>query len=109
METKNDLLLDENQHRLLMCCRMAKVLGKGNIYLNATTHKMHWYMEKGDRITGVFHSISEMEEYLEHLLENRSKIGLTKEFERRNSVIRGRRNARTKGTPILSSSKINRM
>ena len=109
METRNDILLDVNQHRLLMCCRMAKALGKGDIYLNATSHKKYWYMEKDERITGIFHSIDEMEEFLEHLLENRSTVGLTREISRRSSLVRERRAARTNGRSMLLSSRINRM
>lgn len=109
METKNDILLDVNQHRLLMCCRMAKALGKGEVYLNASSHKMYWFMEKDDRITGMFHSIDEMEEYLEHLLENRSRIGLTREVDRRLSVIKERREHRTNGHAMLFPSRANRM
>lgn len=109
METSNDILLDVNQHRLLMCCRMAKALGKGEIHANTTTHKTYWYMEKDDRITGVFHSMEEMEEYLEHLLENRSMAGLPKEVARRSSLIMKRKDARTNGCAMLLPSRINRM
>lgn len=101
--------MDVNQHRLLMCCRMAKALGKGEIYLNATTHKMYLYMEKDDRVTGIFRSMDEMEEYLEHLLENRSRAGLPKEVARRSSLIHERRAARTNGCTMLLPSRINRM
>ena len=92
-----------------MCCRMAKALGKGEIYLNATTHKMYWYMEKDDRVTGVFRSMDEMEEYLEHLLESRNRVGLPKEVERRSTLILKRKDARTNGCAMLLSSRINRM
>lgn len=101
--------MDVNQHRLLMCCRMAKALGKGEIYLNAATHKMYWYMEKDDRITGIFRSMDEMEEYLEHLLENRSRAGLPKEVARRSTLILKRKDARTNGYAMLLPSRINRM
>ena len=109
METSNDILLDVDQHRLLMCCRMAKALGKGEIHANTTTHKTYWYMEKDDRVTGVFRSMDEMEEYLEHLLESRNRVGLPKEVERRSTLILKRKDARTNGCAMLLSSRINRM
>ena len=107
METMNELLLDVNQHRLLMCCRMAKALDKGEVFLNAATHKMHWCLEKDGRVTNIFHSMEEMESYLEHLLDNRSRIGITKEVARRADVVRKRREYRTNGRPMLFSSRTN--
>lgn len=106
-------MLNENQHRLLMCMRMAKALGKGEIYLDATGHKMCWRMEADGRPSIVFHSIGEMEEYLEHLLENRwrsrhNHLGHTgREVKRRMIVVRERQRARTNGVPMMFPSRIN--
>lgn len=112
METRNELLLNENQHRLLMCMRMAKALGVGEIYLDATTHKMHWRLEKEGHSTRRFYSIEEMETHLEHLLENRSRVGLTGMtpcMKRRAKVMSERQRSRTNGTPMLFQSRINGM
>ena len=104
-------MLDENRHRLLMCMRMAKSLGAGMIYLDATTHRMHWKLEKEGHATRRFHSIDELEAHLEHLLENRSRTGLgniCRTVKRRAHVISIRESARTNGTPMLFQSRINR-
>lgn len=109
----NEILLDENQHRLLICCRMAKALGKGEVILDATSHKMCWRMERGDAVTGVFHSQDEMEEYLEHLLENRSKLSHNRlgnthpAVKRRAQVINERRRAALEGDNMSFHSCIN--
>lgn len=105
-------MLDENQHRLLMCMRMAKALGGGEIYLDATTHKMHWRLEKNGRTTHCFHSLDEMEAHLEHLLENRSRCGLgitDSNIQQRMHALEERRRYRTNGTPMLFHSRINGM
>ena len=113
METRNDLLLSETQHRLLMCMRMAKALGKGEVHLDATTHKMCWKLERHDMVSNVFYSIDEMENYLEHLLENRWRLGarglgnMDPRVKRRLNVIQERHRSRTNGTPMTFPSRIN--
>ena len=113
METANEILLDENQHRLLICHRMAKALGKGEIFLDATGHKMRWRIEKDDRTTNLFYSIEEMELYLERLLENRYKSSrlelsyIDPRVRRRMSVINERHRSRTNGVPMTFHSRIN--
>ena len=63
MENLSDIKLDINQYRLIMCMRMAKAMGKGEIYLDATTHRMRWRMENDGVTTGIFDSIDKMEEF----------------------------------------------
>lgn len=112
METKNDLLLNETQHRLLMCCRMAKSLGQGDIFLDATTHKMCWHIEREGHPDKIFHSLDEMEEYLEHLLMNRQRMScnglgnMDRTVKRRMNVIKIRERNRTTGEPMVFFSKI---
>lgn len=107
------MLLDENQHRLLMCCRMAKALEQGDIYLDATGAKMFWKMEKEGRPARTFRSIDEMESYLEHLLENRSRTSPTRirllepSVRRRLDIIHARNEYRESGTPLVFNSRIN--
>ena len=114
METKNELMLGKNQYRLLMCSRMARLLGKGEIYLDATGPKMFWRMKKAGRTSNVFHSIDEMEFYLECLMESRVRLSpgvvktLKPEVARRRDVIVDRHNHRTNGSPMVFSSRINR-
>ena len=111
METKNEIMLDESQHRLLMCMRMAKALDKGEIFLDATGPRMCWRMGKEDGPDVVFRSIGEMEGYLEHLLENRWRLGhavnADRGMARRMAVINERRKARTNGTAMTFPSCIN--
>lgn len=112
MKTRNDLLLNETQHRLLMCCRMAKSLGQGEVFLDATTHKMSWHIGREGHPDKVFHSLDEMEEYLEHLLENRQRLScnglgnMDRNVKRRLTVIHERERSRTNGEPMTFSSKI---
>ena len=114
MESRNDLMLNENQHRLLMCCRMARALGKGEIHLDATGAKMFWRMEKDGRTLNIFHSINEMESSLEHMLENRFKHenvgnkGLDPRLRRRLEIIHTRHKSRTNDRPMVFSSRTNR-
>lgn len=114
METKEELMLDENQYRLLMCMRMAKALGLGEIYLDATLHRMHWRMEKDGRVTDVFHSLDEMEVHLERLLENRCRLkpflakNMSPQLRRRYETVSLRHSYRTNGTPLVFQSRINR-
>lgn len=71
---------------------------------------MYWYIERKGRPDLVFHSVAEMEEYLEHLLENRirsSRTGLGNmdpNIKRRAAVIRERQRARTKAEPMMFHS-----
>lgn len=115
MENLNNIKLDINQHRLIMCMRMAKAMGKGEIYLDATTPKMCWRMEKDGVTTGIFDSIDKMEEYLEHLLENRSRLAADRldnmhpAVKRRLGVIMERNRSRTNGRSMTFNSRINRM
>lgn len=115
MENLSDIRLDVNQHRLIMCMRMAKAMGKGDIYLDATTHRMCWRMENSGVTTGVFDSIDKMEEYLEHLLENRSRLASDRldcmhpAVRRRLGVITERNRSRTNGRSMTFNSRINRM
>lgn len=114
METSKEILLDENQFRLLMCCRMAKSLGQGDVFLDATGHKMFWRIDREGKPSLRFDSITEMEGFLEHLLESRcnaSSHGLGNmdgSVKRRMSIIRQRNISRTNGTPMMLSSKLNR-
>lgn len=113
METLNEIRMDENQSRLLMCMRMAKHLGKGEVYLDATSHKMCWKLEKDDRVSGRFYSIGELESYLEHLLENRSYLApnglgnMHSSVRRRMKVVKERKYARTNHVPMTFHSRIN--
>lgn len=113
METLNEIRMDENQYRLLMCMRMAKSLGKGEVYLDATSHKMCWKLEKDDRVSGRFYSIDELESYLEHLLENRSYLApnglgnMHSSVRRRMKVVKERKYARTNHVPMTFHSRIN--
>lgn len=114
MITRNDILLEENQHRLLMCMRMAKSLGVGEVYLNLATHKPFWYIERNGVCHERFYSMEEMESYLEHLLENRWRpcggLGtMSREVKRRYDILTQRRLSRTNGSPMLFPSSINRM
>ena len=94
---------------------MAKAMGKGEIYLDATTHRMRWRMEKDGVTTGIFDSIDKMEEYLEHLLENRSRLASDRldnihpAVKRRLGVIMERNCSRTNGRSMTFNSRINRM
>lgn len=112
METKNDLMLDETQHRLVMCCRMAKALGKGEVFLDLTTPRMCWRIEKNDKVLQTFHSIDDMEEFLENLLEKRYRTNfmrsqLEPQVARRLNVVEIRKNMRTTGAPMTFHSKVN--
>lgn len=113
MGIRNDLLLDVNQHRLLMCARMAKALEKGEVYLDATTHRMRWKLEKDGVVGNVFDSLDEMEDFLEHLLENRYKSdmcglgNMDRRVKRRMNVIRERHRSRTNAVPMTFPSRIN--
>lgn len=110
----NEFMLDEDRHRLLMCHRMAKALGAGEVYLDLTTHRPHWRIEKNGVCHEQFGSIEEMETFLEHLLENRPKSGcglgkMPLPVKLRANVISERKRSRTNGTPMMFSSRINRM
>lgn len=113
METLNEIKLDVNQHRLLMCMRMAKSLGKGEVYLDATSHKMCWKLEEDDRVSSRFRSIDELERYLEHLLEVRIRIdpkgldNIHPSVRRRMEVVKERKYARTNHVPMTFHSRIN--
>lgn len=113
METKNELMLDEDQHRLLMCCRMARALDKGEIFLDATCHKMRWRLEKDGMTCNIFYSLDEMEQHFEHLIEcrfrfSRLDIGyMDSRIRRRVDIIRKRHELRTNGTPMTFNSSIN--
>lgn len=113
MGTLNEIKLDVNQYRLLVCMRMAKSLGKGEVYLDATSHKMCWKLEKDDRVSGRFHSIDDLESYLEHLLENRSYLSpnglgnMHPSVRRRMKVVKEREYARTNHVPMTFHSRIN--
>lgn len=113
MEPLSEIRLDENQHRLLMCMRMAKALNQGEVYLDATTHRMCWKIERDEQVTGVFYSIDEMETYLERLLEYRYHYGpnglgnMSPPVKRRMNVINERRRAQTNGQPMTFYSKVN--
>ena len=113
MELK-DIMLDENQHRLLMCCRMAQALGQGDIFLDATGYRLCWRMERKGKATNVFYSIDEMECYLEHLLENRWRVGVLgkcatdAEVKRRLDIIKERHSSRTSGERMTLFSRANR-
>lgn len=112
METLNEIKLDENQYRLLMCMRISKALGQGEVYLDATTHRMCWKIERGEQVTGVFHSIDEMESHLEHLLEHRYHHGpnglgnMSAPVKLRMNTINERRRAQTNGQPMTFYSKV---
>lgn len=106
------MMLDENQHRLLMCCRISKALNMGDIYLDATYPKMRWRIERGERPNLHFSSIDEMEEYLEHLLENHSvasgnSCNMDPDVRRRARIVLERKKVRTFGGAMLFPSKIN--
>lgn len=113
MVRDNRVLLDIDQYRLLMCCRMAKSLLAGEVFIDATTHKMKWYIERKEKPDFVFSSLDEMEEYLEHLLMNRKCYSIhglahmNPEVKKRASVINERRRAQTKQEPMMFYSKIN--
>lgn len=114
MVTKNEIMFDENQHRLLMCLRMAKSLGQGEVCLDLTTHKPHWRIEKNGVCHERFYSIGDMEEYLEHLLENlpnapQGYCRMSSEVKLRASVVRRRKRFRTNGEPMTFPSRINVM
>ena len=112
--TRNEITLDENRHRLLVCHRMAKALGVGEIYLGLTTHRPHWRIEKNGVCHERFHSIEELESYLEHLLESRSKSkggcgNMHLSVKLRANVISERKRSRINGAPMMFHSRINRM
>lgn len=112
MENRNELMLDENQHRLLMCCRIAKALDKGEIYLDATGTKMFWRLEKNDRTSNIFHSIDEMEQHLECLLESAVRLngrrGLSPSIKRRADIVFKRHDYRSNGVPMMFQSSVSR-
>lgn len=113
MGNNNDLMLKENQHRLVMCGRMARALNKGDIYLDITGPRMRWRIEKEDKVTHTFHSLDDMEEFLEYLLEKAfdrgsGRLNLEPQVIRRLNVIHAKRNFRTNGTPMVFRSKVNR-
>lgn len=112
MENRNELMLDENQHRLLMCGRMAKALDKGEIYLDATGAKMFWRLEKNGRTSNIFHSIDEMEFHLECLLESSVRLngqkGIGPRMRRRADIVFKRHDNRINGTPMMFHSSISR-
>lgn len=104
--TRNEIMLDENQHRLLVCHRMAKALGVGEVHPDLTTHRLHWRIEKNGVCRERFYSIEELESYLEHLLENclKTKGGCGKmhlSVKLRANVISERERSRTNGTPMM--------
>ena len=106
-------MLKENQHRLVMCGRMAKALDKGEIYLDVTGPRMCWRIEKEEKVIHTFHSLDDMEEFLECLLEKKfsmgtSRLNLEPQITRRLNVIHKKRNLRTNGTPMVFRSKVNR-
>lgn len=114
MDNKNSILLDENTHRLLMCCRMAKSMSVGEVFLDATTHRIVWCIAQEGKPNLRFSSLDEMEQHLEHLLMVRAEkipnglANMDKRVKRRADIISERRRARTNGGPMLFSSKINR-
>lgn len=73
MDNKNSILLDENTHRLLMCCRMAKSMSVGEVFLDATTHRIVWCIAREGKPNLRFSSLDEMERHLEHLLMVRAE------------------------------------
>ena len=93
---------------------MAKALNKGEVHLDTTSHKMHWRLERNDKVIRIFHSINEMEDFLEYLLEKRFKSGpdgwrnIDLNVRRRMNVVRQRERFRTKGVPMMFPSRINR-
>ena len=95
-----------------MCCRMARALDKGEIFLDVTG-SMRWRLEKDGTTCNIFYSLDEMEQYFEHLIESRfrfSKLDLgymDSRIRRRLSVIKQRHDLRTNGTPMTFSSSIN--
>lgn len=112
METVKEMMLDENQHRLLMCCRISKALNMGDIYLDATCPKIRWRIERGERPHLHFSSIDKMEEYLERLLENHSvasgnSSNMDPDVRRRSQILLARRKARTIGGEMVFPSRIN--
>lgn len=105
-------MLDENQHRLLMCCRMSRALDLGNVYLDATCPKMRWRIERKGRPHLYFSSIDEMEEHLEYLLEHHPRASkgfcnMGAEVKRRGRIVLARKNARTIGGAMVFPSRIN--
>ena len=114
METREEILQEENRHRLEMCARMAKSLKQGDVVLDATGHRMYWRIDRKGKPSLRFDSIKEMESFLEHILENRgsgSTNGLGNMdncVKRRFYVIRQRELSRTNGMPMMLSSRLNR-
>lgn len=72
----NSFLLNEEQHRLLMCVRIAHALDLGEVVIDLTTHHILFTLEKKDIRTYTFRSIEALEAFLEQTLE--------KKFESRN-------------------------
>lgn len=113
MVRDNSVLLGIDQYRLLMCCRMVKSLLAGEVFIDATTHRMKWHIERKGKPDFVFSSLDEMEEYLEHLLMNRKCYSIhglghmNPEVKKRASVINERRRSQTKQEPMMFYSKIN--
>lgn len=67
----NSFLLNEEQHRLLMCVRIAHALDLGEVVIDLTTHHTLFTIEKGDIRTYTFRSIEALEAFLEQTLEKK--------------------------------------
>lgn len=69
----NFILLNEEQYRLLVCIRLTRILGLGEIVIDITTHRVLFTIEKRNLRTYEFCSLEKLETFLEHTLEQ--KIG----------------------------------
>ena len=80
----------------MLCQRMARALGMGDVYLDASLYRMAWCVERIDKNTLRFNSIGEMERHLERLIQQRKDIQSTyanvKRTNRRSTVLFGKTN-----------------
>lgn len=112
MENVNANFLKEEQHRLLLCYRMARSLGMGEVIIDLTTHKCRWLIMKNDEVKKVCHSLTELEQYLETAFENRYRGldnygNMNPALRLRHRSIAERRRSTDTGTPMTFRSRIN--
>lgn len=107
---KEELMTEENRHRIVICHRMASALELGEVYLDLAGHRMGWRIEKEGRPDKYFETLDEMEHYLEGLLENRCRVSkpvLHDSVRRRMDYLSAKKASQVSDRPILLRSKIN--
>lgn len=98
-------------HRIVMCQRMCRSLELGEIFLDLTSHKTKWSIRKNDEVRNTFHSLDEMEDYMEELMSRRFSIAnlgnMSFPLKLRMNTIHARAKAEKTGLPVTFASRSN--